>query len=127
MPHRAGLVAVAAGRRETDEQTHRPAGIGVRHGMASNGRRGKSTRRQMEKLPAGEGHGNASGQCKWIDAKSRATPRSQNQRKGAMIVLFWWLPIIRVSAFTATRGGDNQAEPRAAPSTAGFRTTARLA
>jgi len=59
--------------------------------MASNGRRGKSTRRQMEKLPAGKVHDNASGQCKWIDANSRATPRSQNQRKGAMIqiILCW--------------------------------------
>src|SRR5262249_39677327 len=60
MPHQARYDVVAAGRRETDEQTHRPARIGVRHGMASNGRRGKSTRRQMEKLPAVKGHDNGS-------------------------------------------------------------------
>src|SRR5258708_1893933 len=58
--------------------------------------------------------GNASGSMQ----NSRATPRSQNQRKGAMIVLdacdlCWWLQIVWFSAFTATRGGDNQAGPRA--------------
>jgi hypothetical protein len=52
-----------------------------------NGRRGKSTRRQMEKLLTGKVHDNAPGQCKWIDAKQqRATPHLQKQRKGAMIV-----------------------------------------
>jgi hypothetical protein len=57
--------------------------------MASNGRRGKSSRRQMEKSPAGKAHDDAPGQCKQIDANSRATARSQNQRKRAMIVLRW--------------------------------------
>src|SRR6266436_1833935 len=130
LPHQARNDVVAAGRREAADQTHRPARIGVRERTASNGGRGDSARRQLEKLPAEKVHDNAPGQCKRID--SRATPRSQNQRRGAMIVLdacdlYWWLPIVWFSAFTATRGGDNQAGPRAAPSTVGFRTTARLA
>jgi hypothetical protein len=60
-------------------------------------RRRDSTRRQMEKLPAGKVHDDAPGQCAWC------------------------------RAFTATRGGDSRAAPRAAPSTAGFPTTARPA
>src|SRR5262249_61520734 len=76
---------VAAGRRETDEQTHRPARIGVRHGMASNGRRGKSTRRQMEKLPAGEGHDKASGQS---TKKKRSLPPSPDFANGGSLFCF---------------------------------------
>src|SRR5437899_2162884 len=80
-------------------------------------------RRFMTMLP-----GHASG----LMQDNSVTPRSQNQRKRAMIVLdacdlCWWLQTLWFSGLTATRGGDNQAGPRAAPSTAGFRTTARLA
>jgi hypothetical protein len=72
MPHQARNDVVAAGSRETDDQTYRPARMGVREGTASNGRRGDSTRRQMEKFPARKVHDNAPGQCKWIDAKQRS-------------------------------------------------------
>jgi hypothetical protein len=40
--------------------------------MASNGGRGDSARRQLEKLPAEKVHDNASGQCKRIDAKQQS-------------------------------------------------------
>src|SRR5712671_6106517 len=90
-------------RREAADQTHRPARIGVRERTASNGGRGDSARRQLEKLPAEKVHDNAPGQCKRSMQNSRATPRSQNQRKGAMIVLdaydpCWWRQMVWFSA-----------------------------
>jgi hypothetical protein len=45
--------------------------LGVREGAASNGRRSKSTRRQMEKLPAAKVHDNAPGRCTSISAKQQ--------------------------------------------------------
>src|SRR5262249_14233665 len=58
---------------------------------------------------------------------ARAQEPGKVRRIGVLSFLCWCLQLIRLSAFTATRGGDNQVEPRAAPSTARFRTTARLA
>src|SRR5262249_61376986 len=63
---------VRAGRREADDQAHRPARIGVRERTASNGGRGDSGRRQLEKLAAETVHDNAPGPCTRIDAKQQS-------------------------------------------------------
>jgi len=46
---------VAQGGAASDDQAHRPARIGVRERTASNGGRGDSARRQLEKCAGGEG------------------------------------------------------------------------